>query len=497
VGATLVETHLSVVVFVGDRAYKLKKPVRFPFIDLRTRAAREALCHREVELNRRLAPDVYEGVADVVGPDGEVCDHLVVMRRMPAESRLATLVAAGDHRVPSALVALAGVLAEFHRTAERSAVIDAAGDAEVLRDRWRENAIELRRFDGTVFPAGLSDEVREQAEVWIAGRGALLARRRREGWICDGHGDLLADDVFVLPDGPRVLDCIEFDDGLRHGDVVGDVAFLAMDLERLGAPEQAALFIRAYEDASGTPLPPSLLHLSIAYRAQVRAKVTALRAEQEQADGGDAREAVELAGRLLELCRRHVDAATVRLVLVGGAPGTGKSTVAHMLGERLGWSVLRSDVVRKERSGIAATTSAAATFGQGLYTAAATDATYATMMDQAAERLGMGESVVLDASFTAAEHRDAARRLAHTAGARLVELCCILDPVEAARRMAQRAAIGGDASDADADIAARLAARADPWPEALAVATDGPPDAVAAPVVAAVTSSDITGRGGA
>jgi aminoglycoside phosphotransferase family enzyme/predicted kinase len=473
-GAALVETHLSVVVFVGDRAYKLKKPVQFSFIDLRTRVARERICHREVELNRRLAPDVYEGVADVLGPDGEVCDHLVVMRRMPTGARLSTLVADGDPAVPGALVDLARVLAGFHRAADRSAAIDGAGERDTLIGLWRANAAEMHRFDGTVFPAGSSGDALRLAETYLLGRDALLARRRSEACICDGHGDLMADDVFVLPDGPRVLDCIEFDDGLRYGDVAADIAFLAMDLERLGARDLADRFVRAYEKAANAPVPRSLLHLYIAYRAQVRAKVTALRAEQEQAAGGDDAADVDLARRLLDLCHRHLEAATVRLVLVGGSPGTGKSTVARGIGERLGATVLRSDVVRKQRAGLSETTSAAASFGDGIYTNAATDETYDALVERAAELLALGESVVLDASFSSARHRDVARRLADRCHATLTELCCVLDPAEAARRISRRAAAGGDASDAGPEVAAQLAAHADPWPEAMELPTDGP-----------------------
>ncbi|GAB1646301.1 hypothetical protein [Krasilnikovia sp. MM14-A1259] len=124
--AAAIETHAAVVYLAGDRAFKLKKPVDLGFLDFRDRAVREAVCHREVELNRRLAPDVYLGVADVHGPDGSVCDHLVVMRRMPSDRRLATLLAAGAP-VESAVRRLARMLAAFHARAHRGAEVDAEG----------------------------------------------------------------------------------------------------------------------------------------------------------------------------------------------------------------------------------------------------------------------------------------------------------------------------------------------------------------------------------
>jgi uncharacterized protein len=488
--AAITETHLSVVVFIGDHVYKLKKPIRFEFVDLRTRAARERVCRREVELNRRLAPDVYEGVADVIGPEGEVCDHLVVMRRMPGAARLSALVTAADAAVTGALDELARLIARFHRSAERSAEIDRAGDPAILAARWRDNGEEMRRFDGTVFPAGRSEEVITLAQAYLVGRGPLLEARRAGGWICDGHGDLLADDVFVLADGPRVLDCIEFADELRHGDVVADIAFLAMDLERLGAPEAAQRFVAAYEEAAGAPVPASLLHLSIAYRAQIRAKVAALRAEQETDADRRAADA-ELARQLLALCHRHARAATPRLVLVGGLPGTGKSTLARALGARFGWPVWRADVVRKELAGLPVDASAPDAYDSGLYRPEITDEVYAALAGHAADHLGLGESVVVDASFSAERHRDAFRAVASSASAELIELRTTLDPEQAALRMERRAAAGIDPSDADAAVAARMAAAADPWSTAIEVPTDDDPEVVAARVEAILVDAGV------
>src|SRR5690606_13545776 len=183
-------------------------------------------------------------------------------------------------------------------------------------------------------------------------------RRVAAGRACDGHGDLLADDVFCLDDGPQVLDCLEFDDALRYEDVLADVAFMAMDLERLGRADLAEHFLDAYRRAAGEDWPASLAHHHIAYRAQVRAKVTAIRAQQGDAGSVDAARA------LLKLCFDHLEAGRVRLILVGGAPGTGKSTLAAGLAASLGATVLRSDVIRKERAGLAPSESAAAGFGQ-------------------------------------------------------------------------------------------------------------------------------------
>ncbi len=471
VDAALVETHVSLVVFVGDHAYKLKKPVRFPFADLSTREAREALCHREVELNRRLAPDVYEGVIDLIGPDGAVCDHLVAMRRMPSDRRLSGLVASGDPRVGAAMAAIAEVLARFHARADRSPEIASAATPAAVLDRWRRNDAQMRPFAGSCFDREGLDRVLHLVERFVEGRRPLFDRRIDEGCICDGHGDLLADDVFLLDDGPRILDCIEFDDRLRHVDVVDDLAFLVMDLERLDAPHLGEALVAAYERESGATVPAGLLDLYVAYRAQVRAMVAALRASQCE-DDDERAEHEDDARRLFELCRAHVERATVRLVIVGGLPGTGKTTVARGIGERTGWAVLRSDVVRKQLTGHEPGAPAAAPFGEGIYSSEVSDRTYQAMEDAARECLLDGRSVVLDASFASAPRRQAARELARETASELVEIRCTVDPDEAERRVLRRAVIGVDASDADPEVAARLAETFDPWPESVELPTD-------------------------
>jgi len=347
--AAIAETHISVLVSIGERVYKLKKPVSFEFADFSDRTLRERACHREVELNRRLAPDVYLGVADVLGEDGRPCDHLVVMRRMPADLRLAQLVRDG-RPVDGVLGDIARRIAAFHAGAATSEEIAAAGRRDAVRAVWEASFDELAPFTGPVLDAEACRRVEHLVRRYLAGRAPLFDHRIALGAVRDGHGDLQAEDIFCLDDGPRILDCIEFNDRLRHGDVLADVAFLAMDLERLGAPDAAARFLARYREFAGETYPPSLADHYIAARAHVRCKVACFRHAQGDAAAAGASRA------LLDLAARHLEAARVRLVLVGGLPGTGKSTLAAALADATGWSVLRSDEVRKDLAGLGHTT---------------------------------------------------------------------------------------------------------------------------------------------
>jgi predicted kinase len=336
-----------------------------------------------------------------------------------------------------------------------------------VRAKLERDLEELGAFADTVLDRARLDEVSELAHRYLLGRSALLEDRVAGGLVVDGHGDLLAGDIFCLTDGPRILDCIEFDDRLRHGDVLADVAFLAMDLERLGAPDLAGLLIAAYEEFSGEHHPQTLADYYVAARALIRSKVACIRS----VDDGAA--STTEARSLLDLAVDHLRRAQVRLVLVGGEPGTGKSTLAEGIADRLDFVVLRSDAMRKELLGLHHGARAEAAYGEGAYDAATTDATYGGLLDRARAALSLGESVILDASWSEASRRTAAARVAEDACADLVELRCEAPVEVSVRRINERRARGTDHSDATPEIAAAMRAVFDPWPTASLVSTGG------------------------
>ena len=466
-GADVRETHSAVVLLMGDRAYKVKKPVDLGFLDFTTRAAREAAIRRELVLNRRLTPDVYLGVLEVRDADGRPCEHLLVMRRMPEDRRLSTLVRAGADVAPD-LRRLAKDLAAFHATARTGADIASSGSAPALRKRWEDNVQGLRDHPVTTVGAELADQVEELALEFVDGRAPLLDSRVAAGLVRDGHGDLLADDIFCLPDGPRALDCLDFSDELRWMDVLDDAACLATDLERLGSPHLGAQFLHDYAEYSGTREPPALRHHYAAYRAVMRAKVAAIRAAGHHTHTGpDADEAA----LLCDIGVAHLRRGRVRLVLVGGPPGSGKSTLSAALADRLGAVLVGSDAERKALAGVAATVHVPAAFGEGIYTAGMTARTYASLADRAARLLGMGETVVVDALFAAAGLREQFRALARAGSTPVVELVCSARTAVVEDRLRARAARPDAVSDADLPVGRRLAALSDPWPEASVVHT--------------------------
>lgn len=455
------ETHISLLFYVGERVYKLRKPVLFDFLDFRDPDARRLDCEREVMLNRRLAADVYLGVADIQ-MNGEPVDHMVVMRRMPETGKLAVLARQGvdlDERLRQ----VAEVLVSFHARAGRSPDISAAATGAALRAGWEANFAETEGFVGTVLDGSIETEIRSLAFRWTDGHEPLLSKRIASGRVCDGHGDLEAEDVFFLDDGVRILDCVEFSDRLRYCDVSADIAFLAMDLERLGRPDAATRFLLEYRDLSGDHVPDSLAHYYCASRAYVRAKVCCLRSAQG-ADG------METEARLLHaLALEHLRKARVMLVLVGGLPGSGKSTLATGLGNARSWAVVHSDEIRREPGRFAEDRSVG--YLTGRYSPAATDVVYKELLGRAERLLESGESVILDASWVSAYWRQRARTVADRTTSDLVELCCDSAPEEADRRIVRRLSQHTDVSEATPEVRAAMSRSMDPWTSAVLIDT--------------------------
>jgi aminoglycoside phosphotransferase family enzyme len=271
------ETHMSWVFLTDRHAYKLKKPVRYPFLDFSTIELRRRNCEEEVRLNRRLAPDVYIGVVALaldregrlsLGA-GKPVDWLVKMRRLPAEKTL-------DYQIKANSVsredigALAHRLAAFYRNAAK-AEIDAAEYRERFRADIATNEAALHR-PGYMLPAPLVEAIAAAQRRYLVAHGERLDRRVHEGRIVEGHGDLRPEHVYLGAD-PLVTDCLEFNPQLRIIDPADELAYLAIECERDGAPEIGALLLAAYAEASGDSPPSDLVAFYKSYRALLRAKI--------------------------------------------------------------------------------------------------------------------------------------------------------------------------------------------------------------------------------
>jgi aminoglycoside phosphotransferase family enzyme/predicted kinase len=458
------------VVLLADKAYKAKKPVVTDFLDFSTPDRRERACAHEVLLNSRLAPDSYLGVAHFSGPHGGPAEPVIVMRRYPDSRRLASLVKRAQP-VDEHLVSIAETLAQFHARAARGRSIDACATVDAITARWKENLDELHLHAGTALSRESINEVQRLVTQFVSGRAVLVAERITDRRIVDGHADLLADDIFCMPEGPVLLDCLEFDDHLRYVDGIDDAAFLAMDLEFLGRKDLGDYFLDEYSRFASDTAPRSLKDFYIAYRAVVRAKTDCIRVAQGHPD------AVADARRHIDIALEHLRAGAVRLIVIGGGPGTGKTTLAHALAEQIGAQVISTDDVRRQLRQAGAITGPAGVLDEGLYAAENVAAVYDEVLRRAHLNLCGGKSVILDGTWRDARQRERVREHADETASPIIEFTCSVPPDEASARIRNRSAT---TSDATPQIAAALKKHDGGWFEAHPIDTGRPlPDSVA------------------
>jgi len=446
----LIETHISWVFLAGNRVVKVKRPVAFPFVDHTRLSSRHQSCLDEVRLNRRLTDDVYLDVVPIVqtsdgyrvGGAGTPIEWATLMRRLPADGMLDRLLA--SEAVPADLPQrLAARLIPFHRDIAPSCGCTPGTTAAATRI-VTDNLDELAPFAGALLGPIQLGLVVDAMRQFIADRDGILRARAADGWIREGHGDLRAEHVCLEPDGTvQIFDCVEFNRDVRCADVASDLAFLLMDLRRLGAPQVAASLLARYHQA-GIDLPDELLRFYGAHRALVRAKIACLQLSgtEPAAASTHAAEAVNY----LDLATASALTIGPVLVVTTGLSGTGKSTVARRLAQALGARLFTSDIVRKEIAGIAG--AAPAAWEEGIYRPEWTKATYDRLFVLAESSLSNGEPVVLDATFLDADQRTGVANVATRAGTRLVLVETVCDQAMVAARLAARAARGDSPSDA-------------------------------------------------
>jgi aminoglycoside phosphotransferase family enzyme/predicted kinase len=459
----LKETHISRVYLAGDWVYKCKKPVRFDFLDFSSVELRRQACEDEVRLNRRLAPDVYLGVAPItandgsfqLGGSGEPVEWLVRMRRLPVEQTLEQLFLRGALR-PTDIERLAETLAEFYRGLPPAPLTTAEYIASLTK-HVQQNRVELLTVSHHL-PAEQVRRVHEQQLRLLQLRPELLAARVAAGRVVEGHGDLRPEHI-CLTHPPVIFDCIEFSREFRTLDLADELAFLASECDHLGAAWVGPQLFVQCAQLLGDHVPAALVSFYKSYRACVRAKVAALRSDQltgaaQQAAAIQARAYLEQA----ETYRRPGEPPLV--IVVGGLSGTGKSTLARVLGEQLGIELLRTDTIRRELFGQQANQG----INTGIYQPGLRAQVYDQLMRRAEQRLRKGLSVILDATFQRGESVAAAYQLAKRCAATFLALQCICPPEIAQERIGRRLAEGHDPSQATTDVHEQQLQDSQAWP---------------------------------
>ena len=443
---SLQETHISRVLLTGYFVYKIKKPVDLGFLDFTTLEKRRHFCRMEVELNRRLARDIYLGVVSITKKDrtyhlagsGETVEYAVKMKQLPAESSMALLLPEG--KIDSRSVAqLARVLAGFYENAPTGPAINAAGSWRTVKTNCEENFSQTEEFAGNFIDDRMYHIIRSVNNSFLQRRKALFERRVKNHKIRDGHGDLRADHIYFTSDGIRIIDCIEFNRRFRCGDITSDLAFLAMDLDFKGYPGLDRTLIEAYVHHSGDRDALVLLDFYKCYRAFVRAKVNCLRLKQDKLPAEEKAELRSQIRRFVDLAYRYALQYTrPRIWVVCGMIASGKSTVAEALADALQIKTLRSDIVRKKLFDRQVFESQISGFGEGIYSEDATSLTYGKLLLLAQEEVEQDRSVILDATFSQKNLRREALRLAEDMDADIIFVECRSPEAVVIQRLRER-----------------------------------------------------------
>jgi aminoglycoside phosphotransferase family enzyme/predicted kinase len=461
-GATVerIDTHASIVFLAAERAYKLKRAVRFDYLDFSTSERRRMLCEAELRLNRRTAPTLYRRVVAVtrerdgsyaLGGSGRAVDWLVEMNRFSQDALFDRLAAVGGLGI-DLMSPLAASIADFHRSAgPRPDHGGKAGMSRVIEG----NAAGFGEFGRACLEQSAADRVTDDARRELERHAAALERRRRSGLVRQCHGDLHLRNIVLLDGRPTLFDGVEFNDDISCIDVMYDLAFLLMDLWRRGLPRHANTVLNQYLGEMADFDAVSLLPLFLSCRAAVRAKTSATAAQLQQ-DLPRRRELERTAREYLAAAERLLHPPAPCLVAVGGFSGTGKSTLALSLAPSVGAVpgavVLRSDEIRKRLCGVPLLERLRP---EG-YSQHVSDRVYSTLAEQASLVLRAGHSVIADAVYARVADRRAIEEVAAATSTPFIGLW--LDAPESVliERTTQRRT---DASDADAAIVRMQQAR--------------------------------------
>jgi aminoglycoside phosphotransferase family enzyme/predicted kinase len=474
------ETHISHIFIAGDLAYKIKKAVRHPFVDYSTLAKRRHFLTEELQLNRRLAPSVYLAVVPIcrgergwqLSEQAHAAEYALIMRRLP-EKRMLPFLLKTHQATPEMMRALADVVADFHRHAERPKALEPHRFLSLVQNQWDATLKEVRDFVGISIDGETYSTISQFGADFLKTNADLIIRRAEQGWVRDVHGDLHCGHVCFAPEGVQIFDCVEFSADFRCCDIASESAFLVMDLEAGGRADLAQAFLSRYMELQEDPELPGLLPFYRCYRALLRGKINALGWERTP---DDAQRYFRYAGRVTwEPLRPFI-------VLLCGLTGSGKSTLARELGARLDMPVFSSDLIRNELAGKSGRQSVP--LNTGLYAPALTEKTYGKIAREAERQIAAGRGAILDATFGRRAYREKMQRVAAKHGVPLFLIHCAVSEEAVKTRLVQRAG-SENASDGRWDIyleqrAACQPIREIPPADCLDLNTEAPLDEIAA-----------------
>ncbi len=463
----LLQTHISYVFLTGEYAYKVKKPANFGFLDFTSLEKRRYFCHEELRLNRRLSPDLYLSVLPIVETAGQyqfgavdteqtAAEYALQMRQFPQDMLLSQLFQDGK-LTPKIVQQLAIQVVDFHASAITNPDVTAYGSVASVQQVDTNNHAISTPFIGTAQTQQQLDETRVFTTQFFERHADWFTQRQTEGKIRECHGDLHLNNVCFYQDKIQIFDCIEFNQEFRNIDVIYDVAFMVMDLAFQGRVDLANLFLNTYLEQTGDYQGAVLLPLYLSMRAYIRGNVNSLALNDPAISTLDKAEFLQRAQAYYRQAWDYSRRSQGRLILMSGLSGSGKSTVAHQIAQKLNAIHVRSDAVRKHLAEIPLHQRGdhGGTFGSGIYTPEMTQKTYGALLELGLLLAQQGWPVILDAKYDRQSLRQTvmeAAIAAHQESAAQIPIKIVqcTAPIEVLRDRLNRRT--GDIADATADL---------------------------------------------
>jgi uncharacterized protein len=462
----LLQTHISYILLTGEYVYKIKKSIQFGFLDFTTLEKRQYFCHEELRLNRRLSPELYLGVLPIIERAGQyqfglddtaqtVAEYTLQMREFPQEMLLSYLFQ-NSKLIPEIVQQLAMQVAAFHSSALTNPEVTAYGSVASVQKVDTSNHAISAEFIGISQTQQQFNETHAFAAQFFERYADWFAQRQTEGKIRECHGDLHLNNVCIYQNNLRIFDCIEFNQEFRNIDIIYDAAFLIMDLEFGGRIDLANLFLNTYLEQTGDYKGATLLPLYLSMRAYIRGNVNSLALNDPTISATDKtaflqraqayyRQAWEYTQRMFSAKR-----SPSRLILMSGLSGSGKSTVARQLAQKLNAIHIRSDAVRKHLAQMPLYQRGdRGRLGSGIYTLEMTQRTYDRLLELGLLLAQQGWPVILDAKYDRRSLRQPVLEAANSAQIPVTIVECTA-PTEVLRDRLKRRT--NDIADATADL---------------------------------------------
>jgi hypothetical protein len=434
-----IQTHISYVILTGDIAYKIKKAVKFRFLDFSTLENRKKYCNEELKLNQQLCPEIYRDVVPItkekdnrimVDGKGEVIEYAVKMKQFPQRNMMTVLLSKNKIQHKHIMQILHRLI-DYYKNQKQSDEINSYGKKHIIEKNINENFRDVKPFINILLERERFEKIKKYNKCFFEQADDIIDKRCKNDYIKSCHGDLHSGNIVILNDDICIFDCIEFNKRFRYIDIASDIGFLAMDLDFQKKPYLSSFLINNYIEITHDETLLDILNFYKSYRAFVRGKVTGFKLNDSSLSARERKNIINVSNNYFDLSEYYAELFNLLInnrkpiiFLISGLTGTGKTTLAIKLGIDYNAKIIHSDLVRKEIFGLSKYQHHYVKANTGLYNRENIEKTYNEVIKQAVNIIRNGENIVIDATFQKRHYREQVKMIAENHNAIFIILYC-------------------------------------------------------------------------